>query len=81
MPMTKAECGQRGGLKTASLYDMRARGKLGGRPRTKTYSELFSGPTANKEKEEGIYRDISSISLKEALALLKIKKGEGLVLG
>ena len=59
----------------------RFNGAKGGRPRAKTYSELFPAPAANNEKKEAGITGTLNLSLKELRELWKIKREEGLALG
>jgi len=84
--MTKADAGRLGGLQTYLRHgrsEMARRGRMGGRPRAKTYSELFPAPAANnEEKEAGIISTLNlDLSLKELRELWKIKREEGLAPG
>jgi len=84
--MTKADAGRLGGLQTYLRHgrsEMARRGRMGGRPRSKTYSELFPAAAANnEEKEAGIISTLNlDLSLKELRELWKIKREEGLAPG
>lgn len=89
MNPNRQEAGRAGGLATAMRHDMRAIGRLGGRPRLQPISELRQQSASKaKEKEEVLHASPSTLANLRRLWLQKRSGGsldrlppEGGVLG